>query len=684
MPKLLVDGIEVEVPEGSTVMQACEEAGAEIPRFCYHERLSIAGNCRMCLVELDKSPKPIASCAMPAGEGMVLRTNTKKVKKAREGVMEFLLINHPLDCPICDQGGECDLQDQSIYYGNSKSRYLENKRAVKEKNFGPLVKTVMTRCIHCTRCVRFMDELAGVHALGAINRGEETEISSVLEEGISSELSGNIIDLCPVGALTSKPYAFTARSWELMHTESIDTLDALGSNIRIDHFGGTIKRVVPINNDSINQEWLSDKSRFSYDGLANQRLDTPYIKKNNKYVAVNWSEALKKVSDKIKSLSKDQIASISGDHTDLETLVVAKDMLDKLGVNNRDCRYEGSQLPTKGRHNWLFNTKISGIDKSDVVLFIGCDPKKEAPLISARFRQRWLTGELKAYGLGCGNKFPFEVENVGTDFSILEDLKPNSKLIKLFKNSLYPTVIIGESALKRDDAKDVHYGVKLLCQSINAIRDDWCGFSILHTNASRVGGLEVGFTPKNEGKNSKQIIDGVKNNNIKLLYLLDCDDINLDNTQDAFIVYQGHHGDKAASKADVILPSSAYTEKRSMYVNLEGRPQFTNKAVDAPGDARDGWKIIRALSAQLSLNLNYNNHKELLKRIYAEWQHLSLTGEIVRDKWVSCKAKSLKISKNSLDYDKDKDYYMTCSISRASKTMAECSRTFSANKGKKL
>ncbi len=677
MIKLLVDGKDVEVEEGSTVMQACEDSGAEIPRFCYHEKLSIAGNCRMCLVEMEKSPKPIASCAMPATNGMVVYTNTEKVKKAREGVMEFLLINHPLDCPVCDQGGECDLQDQSLYFGNSKSRFSENKRSVKDKNFGPLIKTVMTRCIHCTRCVRFMDEMAGVHQIGALNRGEDMEISSLLHNGISNELSGNIIDLCPVGALTSKPYAFSARSWELEHTESIDVLDAVGSNIRVDHFGGVVKRILPIRNDSINQEWLADKARFSYDGLLQQRLDRPYIRKNGKLVPVSWEEALKVAGKKLKSANNKNFASVSGPYVDIETLVSAKDLFKKLNLNNIDCRYDSSKVPSKYRSDWILNTGIEGLDNIDSLLLIGCDLKREAPVLCSRIRQRWLTGELSIMGLGVTNDLPFKLKDIGSDLRQLLNASENSLISKFFSKSDYPLVLIGNACLTREDGETLHGIAKGIAERVNAIRDDWLGFGVLQTSASRVGAMDVGFVPNNKGKDTAAILKALNKNEIEILYLIECDELNLNNTGDAFIIYQGHHGDKGAAKADVVFPTSAYTEKDSLFVNIEGRPQFTRKAVQSPGLSKDGWKVFRALSDTLKLSLDYNSHEQLLNRIFLEWQHLSKIGEKSKGKWFNNNLKEHIFANDYLDSSQLSDYYLSCSLTRASKTMAECSLAFS-------
>jgi len=680
MIKLKVNGKTLLVPKGSTVMQACEQAGEEIPRFCYHDRLSIAGNCRMCLVEVEKSPKPVASCAMPAAEDMVINTNTERVKKARKGVMEFLLINHPLDCPICDQGGECDLQDQSIYYGKSVSRYLDKKRAVPEKNFGPLVKTVMTRCIHCTRCVRFMDEVAGTHDLGAINRGENMEITSSLKNGISNELSGNIIDLCPVGALTSKPYAFTARSWELKHFDSIDVLDAVCSNIRIDEFAGEVKRIVPRTNEAINQEWISDKARFSYDGLSNQRLDKPFIRKNNNLEPSSWEEALSVLSSKIKTLKSYEVAAVSGKLTDVETLYSAKLLFDKLNMHHYDCRYNFSQVPTKNRSDWLFNASIEGIDKADKLLIIGCDPKREVPIINARIRERWLSGFLDIRMLCVPDDLPYEGIHHGNDISLISQKTFLDTLQSFFSNSKNPIIILGDTIIKSNQGKLIHSQVKYLANKLNVIREDWNGFCFLNTDASRVGGLDIGFFPKKDGYCANKIKSRLSKE-IKLLFLIEADDFVFDtsNSSDLTIVYIGHHGDIAAPLSDIILPSSAYTEKKALYINLEGRPQYTKKVTERLGQAVDGWKIFRALADKLNVKMDYNSHEQLLNKIFEKYPHISKIDKIFNNYTSEKSTQPKEVKKQEINCEL-KNFYQTCSISRSSENMANCVRDFIQNK----
>ncbi len=675
--KVTINNKEILVPAGITVMQACEIAGEEIPRFCYHERLSIAGNCRMCLVEIEKSPKPVASCAMPVLDQMVISTESEKVKKARKGVMEFLLINHPLDCPICDQGGECDLQDQSIYYGKSTSRFEESKRAVSEKNFGPLIKTVMTRCIHCTRCVRFMDEVAGSHDLGAINRGEEVEITSSIKEGLKSEMSGNIIDLCPVGALTSKPYAFKARSWELKHHDSIDILDAVCSNIRIDEFGGEIKRILPRINESINQEWISDKSRFSYDGLSNQRLDKPYHKKNSKLYESIWPKAIKIFEKKLKEYNKKDIIVTSGPHVDLETLFVAKKVLSELKITNIDCRFNSSEARFSNRSEWLFNEGISGIDKIDKLFIIGADPKREAPTLNSRIRQRWISGNLEIMGLCVPEELNYDFKDYGNDIAKLNDETFLKDYYSFFNNAEYPMIILGDQVLCSKQGDKIHNLVKILSQKAGIIKEKWNGYSYLSSNASRVGALEVGFYP-NDKKNivNKYLLDERELKN-KLLILIENDDIDINSFKgdNNFIIYIGHHGDKVANKADLILPCTAYTEKAAMFLNIEGRPQFTSKVTNNYGKAVDSWKIFRALGDKFNINFNFNNHKELMIEIYKKYPHLSKINDTVKAKWANVAEDNIKIKKEYFDTTVT-NFYQTCSISRASSNMAACVKEF--------
>ena len=682
MKKVFVNGKELEVSDSSTVMQACEKAGEEIPRFCYHESLSIAGNCRMCLVEVENAPKPIASCAFPIADGMNIKTNTEKVKKARKGVMEFLLINHPLDCPICDQGGECDLQDQSLYYGKSYSRFEENKRAVKEKNFGPLIKTVMTRCIHCTRCVRFLDEVAGTHELGAINRGENMEISTVVEEGISSELSGNIIDLCPVGALTSKPYAFTARSWELVHHDTIDITDGIGSNIIIDEFLGTIKRVLPRINNEINQEWISDKARFSYDGLEVQRLDKPYIRdKNNKLISSTWKESLEYLYTLMTSTKPKEIAAIAGALTDVETMFAAKEFFNSIEVYNLDCRFNESCFKINTRADWLFNSKIEGLDKADKLFIIGADPKREATVINSRIRKRWLSGELEIISLCTPEDLTYNVKHLGNDISILNNLDFLKDIKSFFKNSEFPMLIIGDNIFSEEDGERIHLILKSIAQDCNIIKKNWNGFNILSTCASRAGGLEVGFLPTKNGYNARQIRKKVSNKEIKILFLLEADDYEFNSIDRAStkLIYIGHHGDKAASKADIILPITAFSEKKSLYVNLEGRPQFTKKITNNKGLAVDSWKVFRALADKFKIKLNYNNHEELINKIFKKHPEISKLNTIKPSNWNKSNKNELQLKPTNKNY-LITNYYQTCCITRASTNMANCVKSFTNKK----
>ncbi len=676
MVKLFVDDKEIEVTDGSTVMQACEKIGAEIPRFCFHERLSIAGNCRMCLVEVEGSPKPVASCAMPAVEGMKVITKSDKVKTAREGVMEFLLINHPLDCPICDQGGECDLQDQALFYGRGKTRFVEDKRAVDNKPFGPLIKTIMNRCIHCTRCVRFMDEIAGVHDLGAIGRGEDMEIISNSPKGLGGELSGNIIDLCPVGALTSAPYAFKARPWELKKTNSIDIFDGLGSAIEIGSKDGKVLRVLPRLNEDINEEWLADKSRFAIDGLSNQRLDSPYKRDlKGKLVACSWEEAFKVLAENFKGLKSEEIAALVGDQACLESIVSLKDLMTEFNVTNIDCRPLLSSLPTdtKNRSGWLFNPTISGIEKADSLLIIGSQPRYEAALLDARIRKSWIANGLKIARIGGGDNASYPIEELGNNVNVIEQIYKNKHSYNnILDKSNNPLFLIGENLLNRKDGEGILGRIREIAKKYNSFSDKWNGLAILHSSASRVGALEVGFVPGNKGFNTKDIIDGVASNHIKLLWLLGVDDINLNKKPNTFVVYQGHHGDKGAEIADLILPGSAYTEKDATYLNTEGRVQRTNAAVSPPGDAKEDWKIIRAFSAFVDKVLPYDNISELRKRLANINKLLVIENSLIKGSVTDIGDTSTKLAKNLIT-PKNINYFMTCPISRASETMAKCS-----------
>jgi NADH-quinone oxidoreductase subunit G len=616
MPKAKVNGVEIEFENGMTVLQVAELAGEEIPRFCYHERLSIAGNCRMCLVEVKPGPpKPQASCALPAAEGQEIITNSPMVKKAREGVMEFLLINHPLDCPICDQGGECDLQDQSIGYGRDASRYGENKRAVEDKYMGPLIKTVMTRCIQCTRCVRFVTEVAGVPEIGMISRGEDAEITTYLDRAVTSELSANVIDLCPVGALTSKPYAFNARPWELTKTASVDVMDALGSAIRVDARGPAVLRVLPRTNDAVNEEWISDKTRYACDGLSRQRLDRPMIRSGGRLSPASWSDAFGAVAEKIKTTSPDRIGVIAGDLQDAESLKAALDLFQGLGVTSLDCRPDGMPLGAGARETWLFNTTIEGLERADVVLLVGAHPRIEAAVLNARLRKIWLRGQARIGAIGASVDHGYGCEQLGEGAPALEALiEGNGDFAKALKVAERPVIIIGTGAICRTDGVQVLSVAARLGVEIGVVRDGWNGWNILHTAAARVGGLDLGFTPREGGKTAPALL---AKGGADVLFLMGVDEADLSATG-AFVIYMGTHGDSGAHRADVILPGAAYTEKNGFYVNLEGRVQRGERAVFPKGEAREDWAIVRALSATLGAPLPYDSLDQLRARLFAD------------------------------------------------------------------
>jgi NADH-quinone oxidoreductase subunit G len=671
MPKMKIDGVEIEVPAGITVLQACELAGVEIPRFCYHERLSIAGNCRMCLVEQERAPKPIASCAMPVMDNMVIHTNTPTVQKARKGVMEFLLINHPLDCPICDQGGECDLQDQAMAYGFDRSRYHENKRAVPDKELGPLVKTSMNRCIHCTRCIRFATEVAGVEELGATGRGESMEVTTYVEHALSTELAGNLVDLCPVGALTSKPYAFEARSWELSKTESVDVLDGLGSNIRVDTRGAQVMRVLPRLNDDVNEEWISDKTRHAIDGLRHQRLDRPYVRRGGKLVEATWDEAFGTIAAKLKDLDGAKIAAIVGDQCDAEAMVALKDLMAALGSPNIDCRQDGARLDGGPRASYIFNAGVRGIDAADAILLIGSNPRSESPVLNARIRKRYLHGRCPIASIGPVADLTYPVERLGAGPATLRELV-DGKLgffdkLKAAKN---PLIIVGMGALAREDGSAVLALARQLVEKLNAVRDDWNGFAVLHTAAARVGALDLGLVPGEGGRDVAGIQAGCEKREIDVVYLLAADEIDARKLGKAFVIYQGHHGDAGAHRADVILPGAAYTEKPGTYVNTEGRVQLGRRAGYPPGDAREDWAILRALSERLGKTLPYDTIAQVRARLVAVNRSFAALDQQQAGAWGA-------FGKEGTTTDAPfapaiANFYMTCPISRASKTMAEC------------
>lgn len=674
MPKLTINGNKIEVEEGLTVMQACELAGIEIPHFCFHERLKIAGNCRMCLVEMERAPKLIASCAMPASEGMVIKTDTPKVKKSREGVMEFLLINHPLDCPICDQGGECDLQDQAFKYGKGKNRYTENKRSVKDKNLGPLVKTEMTRCIHCTRCIRFATEVAGVPEMGAINRGEHMEITSYLEKTLTSELSGNVIDLCPVGALTSKPYEFTARSWELEKTESIDVMDAVGSNIRVDSRGLEVMRILPKLNEDINEEWLSDKARFSYDGLKVQRIDTPYIRKDGKLVKSSWSEAISKIVENISVIKGESIAAIAGTTVNAESLFLLKRMLAALGSTNIDANQFGYRLDTTSRSNYLFNSGIAGLEKADVCLLVGANPRQVAPVLNARIGKMARDGKMHVARLGQKDDQTYQVEELGDDLSILESvLAGKGDFAKKLKAANKPMIIIGDGVLTRSDSHGILSILHDIAKKYDVVGADWNGFNILHNHASMVAALDLGFYSGKDGTGTADILKATKKGDVKALYLLAADDIDVGKIgEDCFVIYQGHHGDASVGRADVILPEAAYTEQDGIFVNMEGRPQYARAAISPLGQARESWDIITFLAKSLDVPIYADNLAEVRDMMAKENTVFANIDEIISTPFVPFKS-SIKITKTPLQ-KVEMNYYMTDPISRASVTMARCAK----------
>ena len=663
MLKLKVNETEVEVEEGLTVLQACEKAGFEIPRFCYHEKLSIAGNCRMCLVEMEKSPKPIASCAMPAADGMVIKTNTPKIEKSRKGVMEFLLANHPLDCPVCDQGGECDLQDQSMFYGIDKSRFKENKRFVPDKNMGPLIKTQMTRCIHCTRCVRFATEIAGVPELGAIGRGEDMQITTYLEQSVQSELSGNVIDLCPVGALTSKPYVFEARPWELKKTETIDVMDAVGSNIRVDTYDWEVKRVLPIINEDINEEWISDKTRYACDGLLNQRLDTPYIKYNNKFEKASWNEVYKIIKSKIENTDKNKICGFVGDLTNMETSFIFKEFFDRtIDTNKYESRSSQSFIDNSLRENYLFNSTINGIEETDFILLIGTNPRFEATMINARIRKAYLNNNTKIISLNDVGDLTYSYECLdGKTQTIKDIIENNNELSKKIIESKKPMIILGESFLNTKSANYLFQSFKKFLIENNKFTDDWNPLNILSSDAATVGNFDLDVI-----NNKENLLNNLKENKFELIYLLGQDNLDF-NKKNEFIIYQGSHGDKGAEIADIILPGAAYTEQSAHFTNLEGKIQKAYKASYPPGEAKEDWKIINELAELMNNRKLFNDKDELESSMF---NFLNLKKE--KQKTGLIKEVNQNNFENEILKIKFKDYYFSNVIARSSKTMLDC------------
>ncbi|RVJ03950.1 NADH-quinone oxidoreductase subunit G [Sinorhizobium meliloti] len=681
MAKLKVDGKEIEVPDHFTLLQACEEAGAEVPRFCFHERLSVAGNCRMCLIEVKGGPpKPAASCAMgvrdlrpgPNGEVPEVFTTTPMVKKAREGVMEFLLINHPLDCPICDQGGECDLQDQAMAFGIDSSRYQENKRAVEDKYIGPLVKTVMNRCIHCTRCVRFTTEVAGIAELGLIGRGEDAEITTYLEQAMTSELQGNVVDLCPVGALTSKPFSFTARPWELGKTESIDVMDAVGSAIRVDTRGREVMRIMPRVNEEINEEWISDKTRFIWDGLKTQRLDRPYVKKDGRLQPASWGEAFQAIKTAVAGTSGDRIGAVAGDLASVEEMYALKELVSSLGSGNLDCRQDGAALdPSFGRSSYIFNPTIQGIESADALLIIGSNPRFEASVLNARIRKRYRMANFPIGVIGEAGELRYEYEYLGAGTDTLAELvSGKGTFFATLEKAARPLIIVGQGALAGEGGAAVLANAAKLAVAVGAVNAEWNGFAVLHSAAARVGGLDLGFVPGQGGKSAGEMVDAMD-----VLFLLGADEIDLSARKAGFTVYIGSHGDNGAHAADVILPAATYTEKSGTWVNTEGRVQMGNRAAFAPGEASEDWAIIRALSDVLGRKLPFDSLGELRAKLYAAHPHFAAVDEIAAgssDEIAALAQKAGAMAK-SVFASPVKDFYLTNPIARASAVMAECS-----------
>ena len=662
MLKLKVNDIDVEVEEGLTVLQACEQAGFEIPRFCYHEKLSIAGNCRMCLVEMEKSPKPIASCAMPAAEGMVIRTNTEKVEKSRKGVMEFLLANHPLDCPVCDQGGECDLQDQSMFYGIDKSRFKENKRDVPEKYMGPLIKTQMTRCIHCTRCIRFATEVAGVPELGAIGRGENMQITTYLEKAMTSELSANVIDLCPVGALTSKPYVFEARPWELKKTETIDVMDAVGSNIRVDTYGWEVKRVLPRINEEINEEWISDKTRYACDGLKNQRLDTPFKKIKNKFEKISWKVAYQEIFEKISNTPSEKIGGLTGDLTNMETMYAIKEFFDRIiRSENLDSRHENYYVNTQERSNYLFNSQIDRIEESDLIMLIGTNPRFEATILNSRIRKAYLSNKTEIYSLGdVGDlTYPYKVLDKSTK-TIKDICNSTHKISEIVNKSKKPLFIIGQSALKIKSSTYIFEEIKKFLIAKNKINEEWNALNILSNHASTVGSYDLKIISSNDGSN--KTIDKIRKNELEVIFLFGQDNLKF-NKKNEFIIYIGSHGDAGANIADIILPGATYTEQDGYFTNLEGKLQKSYKASYPPGEAKEDWIIVNELAASIKRKKLFTDQDDLINNMF-NFLKLNQNNK-------NYKIPNYEFFNENIEVDKV-DYYYTNVIARASNTMTEC------------
>ena len=674
MTKIVVDGREVDVPADYTLLQACEAAGAEIPRFCFHERLSIAGNCRMCLVELKGAPKPVASCAWgvrdcrpgPNGEAPQVSTKSAVVKKARHGIMEFLLINHPLDCPICDQGGECDLQDQAMAFGVAGSRFHENKRAVEDKYIGPIVRTSMNRCIHCTRCVRFTSEVAGTGDMGAIGRGEDMEITTYLESAMGSELQGNVADLCPVGALLQKPAAFKARPWEMTKTQVVDVMDALGSNIRVDSRGREVLRILPRNNDDVNEEWISDKTRHIVDGLKAQRLDRPYIRQGGRLAPATWAQAFAAIAARVKATEPKRIGFIAGDLVSAEDMFAFKALADGLGSPNVDCRQDGTALhPRHGRGSYLFNATVAGIERATSLLIIGSNPRRESPVLNARIRKRWRMGGFPIQVIGERADLTYDYDYLGAGTDTLKDLAGKAERL-----GERPMVIVGQGALARADGAAVLALAAEVAQAIGAVSEGWNGFSVLHTAASRVAGLDLGLVPGEGGLDARSMAEPGA---VDVLFLLGADEVTV--APGAFVIYQGSHGDRGAHRADVILPGAAYTEKAGLYVNTEGRVQQSDRAVFPPGEAREDWAILRALSEPLGARLPFDSYRAVKAALQAAVPHFAKVDRIVPAEGdVLGGLRGLGGELDRAPFQSPvQDFYLTNPIARCSAVMAECS-----------
>jgi NADH-quinone oxidoreductase subunit G len=677
--KLTIDGVEIVVEAGTSVLQAAEQAGKEIPRFCFHDRLSVAANCRMCLVEVEKAPKPVASCAFPVGEGMVVKTDSPLVRKARRGVMEFLLINHPLDCPICDQGGECDLQDQAMAYGADHTRYHENKRTVRDKDLGPLVKTNMTRCIQCSRCIRFSTEIAGVPELGGTSRGEMMEITTYVEKALTSELSGNLVDICPVGALTSKPYAYHARPWELKKTDSIDVLDAVGTNIRVDARGPQVMRVLPRLNEDINEEWMADKSRHSIDGLMRRRLDKPWLRLAGKLQPATWPEAFQAIATRLAGVPGGRIGALAGDLADAESMLVLKDLMAALGSENIDCRQGGARFNTSRRDYYLFNTTIAGIEQADAILLIGTNPRHEAPILNARIRKRWLMNRLPVGVIGSATDLTYPSTILGDGAAALDGLADGSHdFAKVLAKAERPMIVIGEAALAGADGAALLAAAWSLAGKVGGLGADWHGFNVLHRAAARVGALDLGFLPGEGGQDWQGMVRG----GVDLLWLLGADEFDAAQiSPETFVIYQGHHGDRGAARADVVLPGAAYTEKSGTYVNMEGRVQRTALAVFPPGEAKEDWRILRAFSAVIGKTLPYDTLEALRTRLVEVNPVFGTIGSFRRMATGDAGGPTAPAAggmRTEHFAPAITDYYQTDPISRASPTMRVCTETYSA------